>query len=472
MDNEELDQIVNDEIGKEEKKEANKIVPAYAKKEDKEDLNKSKGKNKKNKKEKNVKPKNRKSIISKILIGIIFVAVIVGIVFLVRFLTKPDYEKYRPYEEKMSIYGYDTMYDNQSALTEEKVTKSEAIKMITSTMLNTTDILKMARKSEKEFSNADYVDYAIGAGIISEDEINEKNADDAVKYEEVIKYIEAAKKIILKKEVSTDTEVKAKNYKSMPADVQIAISDLVSNDIIDNEAKKINLNQKVFKGMLNQMLINIAEKFNTITIGDSKLNINPDKVPSNADQYTYILSNVDKKVYEYDFIKEDEYAFLNPRATYLKKRDVYSSIQYVVEDYYNLILNVDYETINADDFYSKLDYYLINKVSQEDVNKYVNYVKENRIKLKGSAKTQMPAVYFDGEKYRVRTKIEFEVLNSNTQLNLLIFDAYSGNNFQYKNYKYELIVDTKMLTAFSFETLYIYNSEFVSSIISDKSGIE
>ena len=37
-------------------------------------------------------------------------------------------------------------------------------------------------------------------------------------------------------------------------------------------------------------------------------------------------------------------------------------------------------------------------------------VKTNKIKLAGSAKVQIPILYFDGTYYRVRTKLEFKIV--------------------------------------------------------------
>ena len=76
------------------------------------------------------KIKNRKYKIKMIIIIIISILAILGIVYLSYTLISSKYSKYEHFEEKMDIYGFSQVYDNGSAKTSEKVTKSEAIKMI------------------------------------------------------------------------------------------------------------------------------------------------------------------------------------------------------------------------------------------------------------------------------------------------------------------------------------------------------
>lgn len=424
-------------------------------------------------KTKKVKKKNNKQKNIIILVSIcIALFIITTVICCCVLLNKSKYEEYVKYEDKMKIYGFDVMYDNNTSTTSEYVTKSEAIKLILSVMLNTNDITKMSVKIEETYENEQYVNYAVLSEIISSDEITKDNFNDIVRYEELLQYVEASKKILLKEDPKTDVIIEAKNYERINQDLQIPYADLVANEIIPNKKSNIKLKGKVVKGMLNEILINIAEKFNTITVGDSKLNINPEKVPDNADQYTYILSNVSKEVYEYEFIKsifEDE--FLNPKEAYLKKKDVYDSIPYIVEGYYDLILNIDYSTINYDEFYEKLKSYLVMAPDEDKIKQYVEYVKENQIKLSGSAKVQMPIVYFDGEKYRARTKVSFEILNSNTKTNILVFDTYDNYTFDYTENKYEVIVDTPMTTAYKVNSLYVRPEEIITSIVNENKSI-
>ena len=137
---------------KEEEKqvEKQKIVPSY-----------QKSKEPGNKKEK--KKLDKKVIKSRITIVILVALVILvglaifGIVSLVK------YNKYKPYfglEETMKNYGFDKVYDNQSAKTGESITKSEAVKMVLATVFNTNDISGFAGEPEENYNNAMWVEYA------------------------------------------------------------------------------------------------------------------------------------------------------------------------------------------------------------------------------------------------------------------------------------------------------------------------
>ena len=53
---------------------------------------------------------------------------------------------------------------------------------------------------------------------------------------------------------------------------------------------------------------------------------------------------------------------------------------------------------------------------------YVKYVKDNQIQIEGSATVLLPIVYYDDIDYRVRTKLEFKIVNSNTNEN--IFETF------------------------------------------------
>ena len=178
-----------------------KIIPAYQRKDE--------PKNKKVKK----KP-DKKVIKSRITIAIIiFAVVLVGLAIfgIVSLVNNNKYKPYRKYEETMKVYGFDKMYDNNSADTGESVTKSEAVKIILSCVLNTSDITDFLVESNKEYTNADWVDYARYRGIIGSADINKDNADDKATYIEVIRYLANAKTKILEKELNSKSDLKVKD---------------------------------------------------------------------------------------------------------------------------------------------------------------------------------------------------------------------------------------------------------------------
>ena len=420
---------------KEEKKqvEKQKIIPSY-----------QKSKEPGNKKEK--KKLDKKVIKSRITIVILVALVILvglaifGIVSLVK------YNKYKPYfglEETMKNYGFDKVYDNQSAKTGESITKSEAVKMVLATVFNTNDISGFAGEPEENYNNAMWVEYAKYRGIIGEADVTKDNADEKATYIEVIRYFVNAKTKILEKEVNSAIDLKVKDIDKYKPDEKIAIEDMIANEIITINKKKINGDSKIFKGQMNEIISNFLVKYNTITIEDAKVNINEDKMPSNKDQYPYTLSDVDKSVYEKEDYIYDKNSYENAKSVYSEKKEFYFQISNYVEQYFNTILNVDYTTINTDKFAADILPYMLYGVDKEKVKEYVQYVKDNKIVLKGNAKVALPAVYYDGRNYRVRTIVEVDFSGCYTDKNLFFGDNLELET-QYDTNTSKMILDVPM----------------------------
>lgn len=451
--NETTNQINNETEKKENSVQATnkpKIVPAYMKMKEENSDNantpntpnskKIKGKPNKAKTNKPHKKINKKLIITLVITVVLLVALSIFIYVIAQ---NKKYAKYLPYEETMHTYAFDIMYDNQTAATREKVTKSEAIKMAIAATLNIEKIPGM--KDNGTFNNNIWVRYAVTKGIIGGDEVNESNADDLVTYTEFITYLEKAKVKLLKQDLKTSVELQYKDKDKYTTEEQTYLQDLIESGVIENSKSKLKGNRKVFKGEVNELVTKYAEKNNTITLEGDKININPDKVPSNADMYTYILSNVDKSVYEID-LQKGEYVdyVLSPKESYIKNKQDYKDIKEMVEEYYNTILNVNYSDITVEKFMQDINLYMISDYDEEEVTDYVNYVKDNRIKISGTAKVQMPIIYYDGVDYRVRTKLEFNLEESYVQNNILFNDFDSESDVEYKTGKNQFVIDAKL----------------------------
>lgn len=417
-------------------KKKSKIIPAYAKKDEPID-------------KKIKKKKDKKALKSKITIIIVILSIVLIGLAIFGIISLVNYNKYKPYrvfEETVKSYGFDKVYNNQSADTSDSVTKSEAIKMVLSTVFNTSDISGFAGEPEEDnnYENAIWVEYAKFRGIISDSDINKDNANDKATYIEVIRYFTNAKTKILDKELNSAPNLKVKDLDKYKSDEQVAIEDMIANEIITINTKKIKGKSNVFKGQINEIISNFATKYNTITVNGEKVNINEDKMPSNKEQYPYTLASVDKSVYEKEFYVDDESNFKNPKELYTTKKEYYTQIQEIAEGYYNTILNVDYTTINYEDMKDTLLQYVL--YGTEGLEEYVNYVKENKIIIQGKSTVMFPTIYFDGLEYVVRMKLEFEIKSSDTKNNLLYMDpiANTENPVKYNNDTYTVYIDTKM----------------------------
>lgn len=420
-----------------------KIIPAYQRKNEPVD-----------KKKKKVDKKTIKSRIT--------IAFIVAIVLIIGFaicgvISLINYNKYKPYkkyEETMKIYGFDTAYNNQSAKTGESVTKSEAIKVILSAALNLSDIRDLTIEKDEEYENQLWVEYAKYKEIIGSDEINKDNANDKVSYIDVIRYLANAKVKIVGKELDSAVNMKVKDIDKYKTDEQTAIEDMISNEIITINTKKIKGNSHIFKGQLNELISNFAVKYNTITENDEKINISEDKEPSNKDQYPYTLASVDKKIYEIEDYVYMEGKYKNAKNVYAQKKEFYPQIEDTINKYFNTILNVDYKTISIENFTESLKPIML--YGATSVEEYVNYVKDNKIVIKGKATVNFPAVYFDGIDYRARTTIEIETLNGSTNKNLFYGDG-TDDDIEYNTEENKFILDVPLGESLNSVRLSIVN---------------
>ena len=364
------------------------------------------------------KEKDRKDRIRTIVITVIVVIVLAVVISISYTLINKKYSTYYKYQTKMDIYGFSQLYDDGDSDTKDKVTKSEAIKMILSCVYNTPDISGIAMPTESTYSNAIWVEYAIKQGIVSSEEINEKTADDKVKYKEVLVWLYNVKAKILDQEPNTEETTKVKDINAYNSDQKLAIYDLINSQVMKENTKRINGNSKLYKGKLNELIINFCEVYNTITVANTRLNINPEKIPANSDKYPYTLASVQKDTYEIPFINEGKEGFIYPVEYFPNNKQYYNQIKDYVENYYLVITNIDYENIDANQIIRKIKKYALNDIDKENLNKYVQYVKDNHIKITSEVSGQFPCVYFDGTDYRVRVKLDINIENSDTQKNL------------------------------------------------------
>lgn len=424
-------------------------------------------------KENNIKIKNRIKLKSEkiyIISTIVIVIILVIASFLTTYLRSMKYKPYIKYEEKMKTYGFDKMYDNKTAKTDELVTKSEALKIALASVFNTYDISGFAAE-HNEYPNAIWVEYAKYTEITKED-ININNYSDKVKYIDVISYLENCKLKFLKDQPIKDTEVNLKDISKYKTEEQAAIKDMVANKIIYVLSTNLNGKKNIFKGQLNEMVVNFVEKYNTITMSGDKINVNPEKIPSNADQYPYTITTVDKTIYEKEIIEDFPTESLTPKEMYTYKKDLYPQIQRYSEEFFNNILSIDYKTITEDNLREKLEPYLIAKPNENSIKAYVKHVIDNEIVIEGICKLQVPIIYSDGFSYRARLKLTFEIKSSKTKDNILYLDFSNGYKKTYTQTSYDILVDYFLTNGIGSNNMYMAETDLYNALLDkDKSGI-
>lgn len=411
-------------------------------------------------KTKKVKGQKVKSKLTYVLIGIFTFLLIAAVVLLMKKFSPVSYGKY---DKWMEDYGYSVLYDNHSVNPKEKVTYSEALKMILGVTYNVTDITqkmpdsllyethsedlgsysdyianedgsinfeKIMEYNQKlketkvelteAYSNEYWVRYANSIDLFNGmEEITEKNANRPISVIEVIRYLGYAKSTILGKTLDTSFEPQYKDYHKYTNEEKMAIADLAYNQIIEDSKTKLKAHETLTKAKLNELMINYVLKYNLITVGEEKVNINEEKMPNNQDDYPYTLANVNKTVYEIPMYQKNE-GFKTPKQIFLTLKETYEQINEEVEAYYNAVLNVNYETIDNEEFFYAISNFY---TDSHQLKNYIQYVKENKIKVEGNAKVQNPILYFDGEDYRVRVKLEYEVKEGATLSNVLYGDV-------------------------------------------------
>lgn len=343
-------------------------------------------------------------------------------------------DKYAKYQEKMKVYGFDQLYNNKRADTVEPVTKAEALKLALGAVYNTNDISSFAPQYN-EYEIASWIEYAKASGITEED-INSSNYDDKAKYSEVLGYFKKCKE------------------KFLPDCPEMTVGTAA------------NGNENMFKGQLNELVVNFAEKYNTIIPKGEVMITDPAKMPSNADKYPYILASVDKSIYEKPFLGNLE----SPKELYAAFKSDYPQIKTWSEAYFDGILNIDYRTITKESFKEKIAPYMIYEPSDVEVDYYIKYAKTNEIVIEGSAQLQNPIIYkADHGDWRARMRLKFEIKHSKTSKNLLYLDMLEASSSVYEKNKYDMLVDCQLSAALGSTFLYLDQNHFSKTIIDKES---
>ena len=342
-------------------------------------------------------------------------------------------------EEKMKTFGFDVMYVNKTAKSSETVTKTEALKLATAVTFNRSDIVPYIG-TYTEYENQTWVEFAKFFEITNEN-INISNYNEKAKYVDVISYFEKYKIRSLTQQPVKSTDVNIKDLSSYSSEQQTAIKDMVANEIITLTNSTLNGNEYITKGQLNELVVNFAEKYSTIAMKGDTITTDSSKMPTNANLYPYILSNIDKIIYEKPFLSFKAVEKMSPKDSYASKKELYPQFESVSEGFFDTILNIDYRTITEQNFREKIEEYFIFSASDYAITQYVKHVKVNEIIIEGSSQVQFPIIYFDGSYYRPRVKLQFEVKHSKTKDNLLYLDMIDELKESYQKTNYNILVD-------------------------------
>jgi hypothetical protein len=281
------------------------------------------------------------------------------------------------------------------------------------------------------------------------------NYTDKATYIDVISYFENAKLSFLKDKKIKDTELYFKDLTSYSSEEQAAIMDMVANEILYPVADKLNGNDYVFKGQLNEIVVNFCEKYSTIAMQGDIVCTDPEKIPSTAIDFPYISVSASKEAYEKPLTWYDD-DFQNPATLYNEKSVRYDEMISLTERYLNLVLNVDYQTIDREKFKRELKDVSLYSISDSMINRYLDYVQSNKIQVSTTVKIQKSMIYFSGIIYGVRTEAKLNVISCNDGSKLIFPDWYGQYVNEYKKGESTKIFDVPVSMYFNVDEYAIY----------------
>jgi len=220
----------------------------------------------------------------------------------------------------------------------------------------------------------------------------------------------------------------------------------LSLGLLENTAQDIN-GALLTKAELDKMLTLYESTFSTMYAYNVAMFGNdlahpvtaPSKLPEKAATYPYILDFAPTEIY--DLIPEELRETPIQLEHYI--RHLYPSTIYYWNEALDSILNVDYSSLRpAENIRGSYLKYISLMYGQADldyfdktIDEYKQYIIDNEIILTGDATVLLPIVCKGKNDlyYRVKVKLEFEVIHSKTNKNLLLYDrdaTYDGNKFE------------------------------------------
>ncbi|MCM3339914.1 copper amine oxidase N-terminal domain-containing protein [Paenibacillus sp. MER TA 81-3] len=165
-------------------------------------------------------------------------------------------------------------------------------------------------------------------------------------------------------------------------------------------------------------------------------------LPKNHKDFPYILKDIPNEMYEVPLHieKGEEDKFMNPlkllSEPHINRVNV-DAWKEKIEEYYGLVLNVDYKNIDYN-WAKQVRNYENMLGGDGEMKAYVDWVKRNKIKVEGSLVAEPSLVYDDGLHYRMRTKYKFRITNFDRYKDLIYdssFHLEKNNNGKLLRYE-------------------------------------
>ncbi|MBQ6894617.1 MAG: S-layer homology domain-containing protein [Clostridia bacterium] len=262
----------------------------------------------------------------------------------------------------------------------------------------------------------------------------------------------------------TPVTVNFSNFSSFTDKEKEIIRKTVGVGILPDSTYEFPGHQYMTKAILNYITMKANRINNCIVFSDYTINdpyyVDEDRAnwPSNYADFPYIYRPWENYVYEFPYINDYDGKITTPKTIYPKVKSSFSDTLYILRRYFNCILNVDYRTADVKNMARQMADLFFYTTPGEQLQQYVKYVKENEIILKGYGEPCFPIVYYNNTTgfYKIRVKLEFEIVNSKTNKDILFADLSDGpylrdgtgfmnSEIVYHDNKYVLYVDFPLI---------------------------
>lgn len=383
-------------------------------------------------------------------------------------------DEYSNNEKIMNRFNISSYYSNKKATSSEIVAKSELVKVL-SLLCDSEDTI-IEYKNTESYKNEKYVFFANVKGYIKKNSITASNHTSPATKKELFNFLAAAFTVILN---GDDYETLMDKYGvSYWQAYNLSTRDNFLRDCMnisgfgsysadffsDDPVNKGYLNEIVLKMCKEHAIIHHSSKYT----GDDQIILNTSSMPKNYHLFPYIIKSIPNYVYEYPLSCRSINDFLAPYDLFKRRPELFGRGEEAVERYFKILLNVDYTTITVADFKDQVRRISVSMNQTSDlIEEYVKYVKDNKIKISGSAKCLAPIMYYDPEcgGYFIRTRVKFNIISSNTDKGIL----FGGGGFKYSKTNYDVYIDAALELTLN-AGLMVENKSFLDTSIKNSKG--
>lgn len=311
--------------------------------------------------------------------------------------------------------GYNEYYDEN-----ENITVGEASKILTSIYAKIYDISEV-QTNELENDNA-WIEYAYNLNLVAKTEFDNELTKIRL-YELLYDYEKAFNNV---EKIENTLNLDREKYTENQID---AINFIYNNNLI----KDIDINlfeDKIDKDSFEDIIVKFVFKFNLLELAGDKINYEESLKIKTDKNYFFVTNNSTKKELNYETLDVESDNYLDTKKTYSKIRNDVNAISECITGYFDIILNIDYTTIDLTTLYNNLTRYA--QVDYDKLEEYYEYVKNNSVKISGTSNVIPSIIYSIDNIYYVRTRIICDNNNINLYGNIKSSEKYIdvpiGNN--------------------------------------------